>query len=324
MSNGTITQQGKFTSTGVAKTLNLRMDPDWVEVINYTTSAAGGAGTGVKFYWQRGMADDTGFEWQKIAADQTITQVVMATGGFTLIDTSGDPLCALQTTGTGINGTTTAATATSTTGLIENSIIRLINPVGALQLGGLDFAIDTVVANTSFNITYLPTVIVNGTTFSFRKVKWDPIFYPRSRYITSISKAASAVVITTVPHGYVVGQVVKFNVGTEYGMTEINGLYGTITAINTATNTFTVDIDSTGFTTYAWPLSAVAAAGVTPATITPIGAGSSMVAAGGFGDAQVNQAQIGMVLAAGVDSPAGVNTNVIYWKAGKSLDVDNT
>ena len=78
MSNGTIIQQGRFTSDGTAKTIVLRSDVDWMEVDNYTTSLAGGAGTGVEFKWQLGMADDTGFEYQKLAADDSITKVVMA------------------------------------------------------------------------------------------------------------------------------------------------------------------------------------------------------------------------------------------------------
>ena len=97
--------------------------------------------------------------------------------------------------------------------------------VGALQFGGVDFTIGAVVANTSFVIPFAPTIVA-GTTFSFYKVKWDPIFYPRSRYIKSISKAASAVVILTVTHGYTVGQVIKFNVDSEYGMIEIDGVEG--------------------------------------------------------------------------------------------------
>jgi len=320
MSNGTIIQQGSFTADGNAKTLVLRADVDWVEVDNYTVSAAGGAATGVEFKWQRGMADDTGFIYTKLAADDSITKGVMTSGGFTRIDTSSDPLTAINTTGTTITGATGVAAMTSTAGLVAGDVIRLVDPVGALQFGGVDFTIDTIVANTSVDLTYAP-VIANSTTFSFYKVKWDPIFYPRSRYISSISKAAQAVVKLTVTHGYTVGQVVKFNVEADYGMTEIDGMEGTITAISTTNNTITVDIDTRTFTTFAWPLTT----GVpfTHAKIIPVGAGSSMVAAGGFGDSKDNTAYIGMVLAAGTTSPAGAANDVIYWRAGKALDVNN-
>jgi hypothetical protein len=63
--------------------------------------------------------------------------------------------------------------------------------------------------------------------------------------ITGITKASSAVV-TSSTHGLTVGQVVVF--ASVSGMTEINGNVGLITAQDT--NTFTVNIDSTDYTTY--------------------------------------------------------------------------
>jgi Ubiquitin-activating enzyme E1 FCCH domain len=63
--------------------------------------------------------------------------------------------------------------------------------------------------------------------------------------ITGITAAASAVV-TSAAHGLTVGQVVVF--ASVSGMTEINGVAGLITAANTGT--FTVNINSTGFTAY--------------------------------------------------------------------------
>jgi hypothetical protein len=63
--------------------------------------------------------------------------------------------------------------------------------------------------------------------------------------ITAITKAASAVV-TSANHAFVLGTVVTFAGVT--GMTDINGLSGTITAVTT--NTFTVNINSTGFAAY--------------------------------------------------------------------------
>jgi hypothetical protein len=67
-----------------------------------------------------------------------------------------------------------------------------------------------------------------------------------SRNITHISKAASAVVTFDKFHGYQVGQTVIFS--GVVGMTEINGLTGTVTA--KAPMAITVNINSTGFTTY--------------------------------------------------------------------------
>ena len=67
--------------------------------------------------------------------------------------------------------------------------------------------------------------------------------------LTAISQAANARVTTTLAaHGLAIGDVVFFN--EVLGMTEINGLTGTITNVPAA-NQFDVDIDSTAFTLYA-------------------------------------------------------------------------
>ena len=69
--------------------------------------------------------------------------------------------------------------------------------------------------------------------------------YGDDRDITGISKAASAVV-TSVAHGLAVNQWVRFS--NVEGMTEINSLYGKITA--KTDDTFTVNINSSAFTVY--------------------------------------------------------------------------
>lgn len=67
-----------------------------------------------------------------------------------------------------------------------------------------------------------------------------------SKSITGITAAASAVVTVGAAHGFVTGQLVYFS--GVVGMTQINGLVGTVTG--TAATTITVNIASTGFTTY--------------------------------------------------------------------------
>lgn len=64
--------------------------------------------------------------------------------------------------------------------------------------------------------------------------------------ITAITKATSARVTTAAAHGLSNGQTVHFS-GVA-GMTQINGLRGTVTVVNSTT--FDVDINSTAFSTY--------------------------------------------------------------------------
>ena len=316
MADNTIIQQGRFTADGAAEVIKLRSDIDWMRVWNLTTRTAGGAGTGIGFYWQRGMAVDTGFEDQKLAADESLSPVVLTAGGFTYVDTSSaNPLGAINATVTAIsNAAIPIVSATSTVTLVAGDVVRFVNVVGAQQFGGIDFEIDTLVANTSFRLVYAPQIVA-GTTGSFYPVNIPPAFYPKRRFISSITAASPAVVETTVSHGYTVGQQVRMQVSSDYGMTQMNNLSATITAVTAAT--FTTDVDASAFTAFAWPLTA--AVPVTPAQVTPIGEEADDTLAGATED----QGYIAMSLAAGTDSPAGAANDVIYWQAGKAFNVDN-
>jgi hypothetical protein len=219
----------------------------------------------------------------------------------------------------------------NTAGLADGDIVRLYNVTGGLQLNGLDFTIDTIIANTSFELAYMAQIVLTGAG-TFRKIPYNPIYYPRARYISSITQAAQAVVQLTVTHGYKVGQVVRFIVpsvagsAVSYGMTEMNNLQGTILAIDLVNNTITVDIDSSGFTAFAFPTTALAASGFTPAQVVPIGQNTAESLDAGVDiltDATVNEALVGIQLIAGAFSPAGQAADVIYWVAGKSFSISN-
>ena len=76
-------------------------------------------------------------------------------------------------------------------------------------------------------------------------------FYPSFRTITAITKASRAVITTSVPSGYNIGDVIRIDVPDTYKMVEINGMKGRVTAVSGVKTT--VDIDSSGFTAFAWP-----------------------------------------------------------------------
>jgi hypothetical protein len=157
-----------------------------------------------------------------------------------------------------------------------------------------------------------------ATAVQARRVPNNPIYFPERNFITNITQAASAVVTLSVTHGMSVGGKVRFNVTSDNGMTEIDGLIGEITAVNTTNNTITVDIDSSAFTAFSFPTSATAANGYTPAHIVPVGETSTVLS-----QATDNQAEIIMRLAAGADSPAGSSSDVMYWRAWKAGYLNN-
>jgi len=317
----TIIQQGTFTSTGAAVELQLRSDIDWMEVTNFTQwGAVQTPGRGVKFNWQRGLAPATSVGTTKSDGANVLQGEVLTGGGFTLLDTTGSPLATLNPTVTAISNASPPVVSNSgTNGLSAGDIVRLTNIVGAQQLGGFDFTVGNgTLTGGTFSLDYMSSIVA-GTTGSWRRINFEAQFYPRRRFATVMTKAANAVITMSVAHGFTTGQAVRLIVPASFGMIEMNNLIGNITAITAST--ITVDINSTAFTTFAWPLTG--AGPFTPALVVPIGETANSTYANSLDDATDNVSFIGMKLDAGIDGPAGSSSDVIYWRAGKSSIVNS-
>lgn len=320
MANGTIIQQGSFTSTGTATTLQVRSGVDWLELYNYTQIAAGAVSTGYQFYWQAGMPNGIGIETQSNAGGNAVFQIPTAAGAFTLVDSSVNVPSQLYAITAGTNATRPVYTATITA-LSNGNVVRLINVPGNLNLSGYDFSVDAVGGGTfrlAAVLANAPGAVATGG--NYRIIPFDPLFYPPFRYVVNISQAANAQVTTSVAHNYVVGQQIRFETSAPFGMVEINGIAGNILSIVDAYN-FTVDVNTSGFTAFKFPL--VASVPFTPAIVNPVGeaANANISNPNLLDDATVNTGYIGIKLTGGTaDSPAGQNNDVIFWKAGKSFN----
>ncbi len=327
MADNTIIQQGFFTSTGSMQTISLRSGIDWMRVYNTTIAAASQTtAIGVEYYWQVGFPAGAQWEYLKSnAANAANLSQYLTSGGFTYVDSTLNQYGVVNATVTAVStASIPVVTNSGTNGLAAGSIVRLLNVAGAPQLGGIDFTVGyNTLGTTTFSLDYMAQLSVAGTTGSWMQVKFDPIYYPRRRFITKISKASLAVVTLSVTHGYKVGQLVRMVVPSEFGMVEMDGLQATIVAINTTTttgNTITLDVDSSAFTTFAYPLAA--SYPFTSAQVVPMGEDTAEALYAGvdiLSDATVNTGFIGMQLAAGANSPAGQSSDVIYWQAGKSF-----
>jgi|HubBroStandDraft_5_1064220.scaffolds.fasta_scaffold00884_9 hypothetical protein len=327
MSNNTIIQQGFFTSTGSTEIISLRSGVDWMRVYNTTVAAANQTtAIGVEYYWQVGFPSGAQWEYLKSnAADAANLSQYLTSGGFTYVDSSVNRYGVVNATVTAVStATIPVVTNSGTNGLSAGNVVRLLNVAGAPQLGGMDFTVGyNTLSSTTFSLDYMATLSVAGTTGSWMQINFDPLYYPTRRYITAISQATEAVVTLSVTHGYQIGQSVRMVVPSAFGMTQMNGLQGTIVAINTTTttgNTITLDINSSAFTAFAFPLAA--AFPFTYAQVVPIGEDTAAAESAGVSiltDATVNNGFIGMELAAGANGPAGQSGNVIYWQAGKSF-----
>lgn len=321
--------QGSFTADGNAHILNIPSDCDYMEVENVTRIITPQNGTGVKFRWYQGMVDGYAIQENTDGAGvMTISQIT--SNGFTQLNTADPQTPGAQLSGTAISNAAVPVCSSSNTGSLANgSIVRLYNIAGGNQFEGMDFSVSSVTANTSFVLTYAPQIVA-ATTFNYRIIPNQPMFYPRNLYITAItSSGTSSVVKLSVTHNLTAGQYVVFSdVESMYGMVEIAGLRGLITSVDTSANTVTVDIDSSAFTAFAFPLTATAATAHSQPQLIPFGDGvdptSSASTSATLAGAKRNLAIRGMLLGAGANGPAGQNGDVIRWKACKAEQVQTT
>jgi hypothetical protein len=324
------TNQGTFVSDGNAINLSIRSDVDWMWVYNYTQMATQQTtGRVVQSYWQRGMASGTGVKYTKTNSTDALNGNVYSANGFTLFNSTINLPGASHALTSISNATPPRVLVGSTAGLSSGQVVRIFNTAGAQQLGGFDFTI-TVVDGTHFDLAYMRSIVAAAGPGSYRVIPYNPYFYPPVRVISKISQATQAIVTLTVDHNFTVGQVIRFVLPTvtsvAFGMTELNQVQATIVAVGEAdvdgvTNTITVDIDTSGFTAFAWPLTANPA--FTAPQVVPVGMNSAAAIEFGsdfIGDSEVNIGAIGMTLGAGAQAPAGSDGDVIYWVAGKSYN----
>lgn len=317
MSLGQLVASGRFTSDGSAKNIVLRSDFDHMRVINYTQQATtANPGRGIQFDWQRGMADDTGLMISKENSANTVTYEALSSGGFTLKNTSVQEPEAAKT-GTAITAANPAVVTLNSHGYSVGDRVRLYSTTGMLQIAGMEFSITAVGGANNFTLGYLDAsgFAAAATAVTARRIPNNPLYVPERNWITNISQAASAVVTLSVTHNLAVNDKVRLIVPSAFGMVQADQQVATVTAVSTANNTVTLDLDSSAFTAFAFP----ASAGVpfTHAQLVPFGD-----VANGVDQALDNNSQLLMRLAAGVDSPAGSSSDVIYWQAYKSAVVN--
>ena len=315
--DNTIIQQGSFTSTGEAEILDIRSDVDWMEVRNDTQFATTQTpGRGIKFEWQRGLAPGAAYEYLKTDATDVVNATKILTGGFTLLPIGEGPLVAGTTNTKASPPVCTAANH----GLSNGELVDLSSLTNMPQLGVILFTVGNVTTNT-FELSFFDTNTANfvvETSFNVRSFpEFD--FKPALNWISSITKGTTTQVQLTAraPHlEYAVGSLFRFTVPTVFGMKEIDDQLGEILSIDTATNTYTVAIDSSSFSDFAFPASSAFPS--SKAIVTEIGSVSNNSLS-----ATSNLDFIGMELGSGVNGPAGSTDDLIFWKAGKSFSVTN-
>ena len=297
---------GQFTSTGAARAIQLPKRPDYFVIMNRSLWSTAPTAV-VRSEWWYGMADGAAHTLTEGGGSALTATTIAAAGlGFTFVDYSAQTPGALVATGTAITAATPAVVSDATSPAVGD-IVRMTNTTGMLQIAGLDFTVTAITGGVDFTLGYLPAAgfAAAATNADYRIIP-AKYYSPSRRWITAITAANPAVITVSVAHNYVVGDKIRVHVpDANFGMTQIDGLLATVTAVGAST--ITTDIDSTAFTAFAYPTSAVASAGVSYPHVTPVGEVATK-----FTSAIDNNAYYAMYLSTGV---VGANTNIMDWMA---------
>jgi len=318
---------GKFTlstaniASGLDLYVNSQNPPDYILLKSISGYGESGDAQAIEWFWEKSMAQGTAkgiLQSSEASTPQlpAMTAYSIAALGISTYDTANPPVFAAlaNTTVTGNAGTFVVSMA-STGSISVGDWVRLYNQAGEQQISGYSFQVTAVTANVSITLGYMAS---GGLTFAAAGTsgfvqKYIPgLFYPHWNYIANISQAVEAVVHFTGKNDYTPGQIVSLRVPSDFGMDEINNKQARVLSVtNSATvSSITLDLDTSGFTAFAFPLSATAAnPGVSPAVCLPSSSGVVPEA----GSASIPQEPPGMNLR---DSADNRNKRVIHLGSG--------
>lgn len=365
--DGSVLVNGRFTVGATVRGVYLPI-PSSVDFIRlYNITKLGTLGDGTNFYgwemtWQKGaLPGFSTIKYYKSNGSTVISGDYINSGGFTLYDPSGNDPLALPLIGNAVattastNATRPVVSTASTAGISVGTVVRMSN-TAQTDINGIDFVVGAVTLNTNFTLMAASNALatapgaIGGAGFYRIINSLDPLFYPRKRYITNITRASNANVSTSVSHGLTPGQAIRFYIPDVSGMTQLNPgpqnnySYATVLTVVDDYN-ITVNVDTTNYTAFTYPTIAqqpsqfpqlepigedTAVSLVTAASQVPTSGGNRIYGtqSGLLADATTNTGFLGLYLGTGgfgnantsdfITGPAGATTgDVISWIGGK-------
>lgn len=325
------------TSGGVTSPVNVELvgqfPPDFIVTKALTGWGESGQAQAIEWWWERSMGN--GFANGILQASEASTPQLpgmsayrLPASGSTAVDAisvfdSSNPPTFAALAATVINHTTWVITMSNTGSIAVGDWVRVLNPVGMLQASGIVGQVTAVTANTSITLGYVASAVSAGANFvadttTASILKFFPsFFYPRKSQIIHVTQAAQAVVYFAQKNTYTVGEMLDFNVPSTYGMKELSfltkgaGPARVLAVTNSATvSSVTLDLDTSGFTAFAYPTSAASVGKASPPFAFPAGSGVVPL----NGSASVPQQPPGTNLLDAFD-----NRNVRYIRFGSAL-----
>ena len=259
--------KGYFTSTGAAKVINLPFQPDYVEIINYTASAAFTDHRVLSAQWDVNMGQ--GFAITQVKNTTYQTDSVVSNG----ISTFSAGLALQYGARQQVVGATKAdpivfnvtAHGYSVGDIVIFEGLYQSSTTGMPQICGIPFAITAVGDADHFTVKWNGnqsnyTALSGSPSGAYvKKVLYPYLYAPGVSYVEAITTGSTTTIVTTAPHNCVVGQEVAFRIPSAWGTTQLNSLpnvqipgspiYGYVVSV-TDSRTVVVSINSTGYSTY--------------------------------------------------------------------------
>ncbi len=208
--------KGKFTSTGGAQIINLPFQPDYVQFLNYTASAAFTDHRVLSAQWDVNMGQ--GFAITQVKNTTYQTDSVIVNGISTFSAGIALQYGASQVVG-GITKASPAVVTVTAHGYSSGDVVVFQNlyettTTGMPQIDGIPFTITVIDANSfsipwntnQTNYTAISGAATGGPTV--KKVLYPYLYAPGVNIISGITTGATTTVTTTSAHNFVVGQEV--------------------------------------------------------------------------------------------------------------------
>jgi hypothetical protein len=331
----TIVTQGTFIqpATAVNQIIPLPSSVDYFKTYNYTKAIANAPTGAFMGEWFGGgiTASNDGIRWGKAGSTSVIVDNFQnassnPSGGFTYVTSFSAPQAAL--TGTTItNASPAVASVTNTYSNGDN--VTIYNSTGALMYSGMSFTISSV-SGTGFTLLGLNTPGSAATAFTVRRINAALPVAPQFYYVTAITQSTNAQVTTSQANTYVVGQKVEFTIPSSFGMVQLNNFNQTsskppiVTSIVDPYN-FKINVDTTNYTAFAFPLSSASPTAPLFATVAPAGQATTYnpvtkVTTGYdfvYSPFHTSLFLPYMLITAGQYSPGGQANETIIWEAYK-------
>lgn len=329
----TIVTQGSFVSTGNNTIINLPSSADYFKTWNYTQLATtANPGVCVMGEWFNNVtAYNDGIRWTKTnssnALNATLFSTSTASNGF--IYQSSYPAPEAAVTGTAISQASSAV-VTMNNSYNNGDRVVLYGTTGMLQISGMVFTVSSV-SSSQFTLLGLNSsaFAAPATAVTARRIAPANRVEPRFYYVTGITQANNAVVTVSEAHNFQVGQKIEFTIPASFGMVQLNNfnqgqsLPAVITAVSTYT--FTINVNTSNYSAFAFPASSGSPTTQLFATVAPAGQSTQNLGTPpvqtGYNFVQV-PFHTGlfipyMQIAGGAQSPGGQSGDTIVWQACK-------